>query len=106
MQSIFRLGVSFFIELILLIIAFVKCYFRTIFSYILKPTEKFVRNEIVLITGSAKGLGRQIALEFAKRGSVLVLLDFDDDENANTADLLKSTGLPQKRIFTYHCDLR
>lgn len=45
--------------------------FWTVFYFVFNPTEKYVRNEIVLITGAAKGLGRQLAIEFAKRGSIL-----------------------------------
>ncbi len=57
MKSLFRLGASFFFELIILLIDFMKCFFWTIFYVVWSPTEKYVRNEIVLVTGSAKGLG-------------------------------------------------
>jgi len=80
--------------------------FWTIFYFVFSPTEKYVRNEIVLITGTAKGLGRQLAIEFAKRGSIIVLLDIDDNENSKTVELVKATGLSSKRIFAYHCDLK
>jgi hypothetical protein len=79
MRKLFRVGVIFFVELIYLIWQINKSIIWTIFYYIFPPTEKYVRNEIVLITGSAKGLGRQLAIEFAKRGSTLILLDYDDD---------------------------
>lgn len=125
MKSLFRLGATFFIELVFLIVEVIKSFFWAIFYFVFSPTEKYVRNEIVLITGSAKGLGkyiiihtqyihinasymhigRQIAIEFAKRGSVLVLIDVDDKENNQTVELLKASGLSSKRIFAYHCDL-
>jgi all-trans-retinol dehydrogenase (NAD+) len=47
-----------------------------------------------------------LAIEFAKRGSILILLDMDDNENSKTVDMLKATGLNSKRIYAYHCDLR
>lgn len=50
--------------------------------------------------------GRQLSIEFAKRGSILVLLDIDDVENAKTVEILKSTGHNSKRVYAYHCDLR
>jgi hypothetical protein len=50
--------------------------------------------------------GRQLALEFAKRGSILVLIDIDDEENNKTVALAKISGLSSKRIYAYHCDLR
>jgi hypothetical protein len=57
MKSLFRLGTSFFFELVFLAYDFAKCFFWTLFYLVWSPTEKYVRNEIVLITGSAKGLG-------------------------------------------------
>jgi hypothetical protein len=60
MQSIFRLGALFFIELLFLVWDFCKCFFWTIFYLLCSPTEKYVRNEVVLITGSATGLGKQL----------------------------------------------
>lgn len=53
------MSISFFIELIILIWEFTKVMFWTVFYMVFSPTEKNVRNEIVLITGSAKGLGKQ-----------------------------------------------
>ena len=47
-----------------------------------------------------------MAIEFAKRGSILALLDLDDAENAKTVEILKTAGLNSKRIYAYHCDLR
>lgn len=56
-MSVVHLGISFFVELLFLIWEFSKCMFWTVFYFVFSPTEKYVRNEIVLITGSAKGLG-------------------------------------------------
>jgi hypothetical protein len=52
-----HLSISFFIELFVLFVEFSKVMFWTIFYFVFSPTEKNVRNEIVLITGSARGLG-------------------------------------------------
>lgn len=95
----------FLIDLLVLIYKFIKSYIQSVFRYLFR-TQKSVRHEIVLITGSAKGLGRHLALEFAKLGSILVLIDVDDTENEKTIQLLKSEGLHSKRIFAYHCDLK
>lgn len=105
MRSVIHSALTFLIELLFLQWEFFKVMFWTVFGFMFSPTEKFVRNEIVLITGSAKGLGRQLAIEFAKRGSILVLIDIDDPENGKTVELVKSTGLSSKRIYAYHCDL-
>ena len=38
---------------------------------------KNLKNKKVLITGGARGIGRQIAIEFAKHGSDIIICDLD-----------------------------
>ncbi|NXP22887.1 RDHE2 dehydrogenase, partial [Scytalopus superciliaris] len=64
--------------------------------------KKYFAAEIVLITGSANGIGRQIALKFAPLGVTLVLWDIDDEGNKETCRLAQQNGA--NRVFTYHCD--
>jgi NAD(P)-dependent dehydrogenase (short-subunit alcohol dehydrogenase family) len=42
--------------------------------------ETNLKGKVVLITGAAKGIGRATALAFAKQGSKLALVDFDEPE--------------------------
>ncbi|NWT18755.1 RDHE2 dehydrogenase, partial [Vireo altiloquus] len=58
--------------------------------------------EIVLITGSANGIGRQVALKLAPLGVTLVLWDIDDEGNKETSRLAQQNGA--NRVFVYHCD--
>ena len=44
----------------------------------LQPINYDYQDNIVLITGSANGLGRELALAFAKAGASLALWDVDD----------------------------
>ncbi len=46
----------------------------------------------VFITGAARGIGRATALEFARRGYDIALLDRLDDELKATADEIEQTG--------------
>ncbi|NWI18073.1 RDHE2 dehydrogenase, partial [Crypturellus soui] len=74
----------------------------TFISCIFCPRKKNLAGEIVLITGSAKGIGRQVALKFASLGTTLVLWDIDEEGNKETRALAQEKGA--KRVFAYKCD--
>ncbi|KAM6103001.1 epidermal retinol dehydrogenase 2-like [Theristicus caerulescens] len=77
-------------------------FFENFILLIFPPCQKTFAGEIVLITGSANGIGRQIALKFAPLGATLVLWDIDDEGNKETSRLAEKNGA--KRVFAYHCD--
>ena len=64
---------------------------------------KNLKNKKVLITGSARGIGRQIAIEFAKYGSDIIICDLDKSyiEKNNFQDI-KEFGVS---CFSYHLDV-
>ncbi|NXA98469.1 RDHE2 dehydrogenase, partial [Melanocharis versteri] len=64
--------------------------------------KKSFAGEIVLITGSANGIGRQVALKLAPLGVTLILWDIDDEGNKETSRLVQENGA--SRVFVYHCD--
>lgn len=63
-------------------------------------SEKPVDNEVVLITGSAGYLGRNIALEMAKRSAILVLVDVNEEENKKTKLELEKKGFFRVHVYT------
>uniref|UniRef100_A0A8D0KGU8 Epidermal retinol dehydrogenase 2 n=1 Tax=Salvator merianae TaxID=96440 RepID=A0A8D0KGU8_SALMN len=65
--------------------------------------RKKVTGEIVLVTGSASGIGRGIALQFARLGAILVLWDIDEEGNKETAKLVKRNGA--LAVYVYKCDV-
>ncbi len=60
---------------------------------------KFAR---VLITGGAQGIGREMALEFARKGAELVLTDINEDQLAATRKEVEELGA---RCLTYRMDV-
>ncbi|NWW88312.1 RDHE2 dehydrogenase, partial [Rhynochetos jubatus] len=76
--------------------------FENLILLIFPRCKKSFAGEIVLITGSANGIGRQIALRFAPLGATLVLWDIDDEGNMETSRLAEQNGAT--RVFAYHCD--
>ncbi|NXS56620.1 RDHE2 dehydrogenase, partial [Brachypteracias leptosomus] len=77
-------------------------FFEKLILLIVPQRKKSFAEETVLITGSANGIGRQIALKFAPSGATLVLWDIDDENNQETKRLAQQNGA--KCVFVYHCD--
>ncbi|XP_055967997.1 epidermal retinol dehydrogenase 2 isoform X1 [Sorex fumeus] len=65
--------------------------------------RKNVAGEIVLITGAGSGLGRLLALKFARLGSVLVLWDINKEGNEETLRLAREAGAAQVHAYTCDC---
>ncbi|XP_072660683.1 epidermal retinol dehydrogenase 2 [Canis lupus baileyi] len=80
------------------VIAFLE---SMVFTIIPKP-RKNVAGEIVLITGAGSGLGRLLALRFARLGSVLVLWDINKEGNEDTCRMAQEAGAT--RVYAYTCD--
>ncbi|XP_063701471.1 short-chain dehydrogenase/reductase family 16C member 6-like [Culicoides brevitarsis] len=68
------------------------------------PVEpKSLKGEIVLITGAGGGIGRQLALQYAKQGCKVVCLDIDEKNNEKTVK--EANSVVQKSAVGYKCDI-
>ncbi|CAF0748371.1 unnamed protein product [Rotaria sordida] len=73
-----------------------------------QPTIHDYHDHIVLITGSANGLGREIALAFARAGASLALCDIDDIGNRETQQqclTMLHTRNSSSRVRIYRVDV-
>lgn len=61
----------------------------------------YIHGKKTLITGAAKGMGRRMADEFARRGAELVLVDIDEEGLAEADAELSATT----QVDTFICDL-
>ncbi len=53
--------------------------------------ERF-KNKNVLVTGAAQGIGKQIALDFAKEKANVVIMDFNEEEGNKTCEEFNAEG--------------
>lgn len=70
-----------------------------------KP-KKNVAGEIVLITGAGSGLGRLLALQFARLGAVLVLWDVNKEANEESLQAAREAGATRAHAYTCDCSQR
>ncbi|XP_070533751.1 epidermal retinol dehydrogenase 2-like [Ptychodera flava] len=80
-----------------LLISLAKCLWFCLEAFVLMllpflKKRKDVAGEIVLVTGAGSGIGRLLALKFAKLGSVLVLWDIDSDSVEATEREIRELG--------------
>lgn len=54
--------------------------------------KKDVSKELVLVTGAGSGIGRLMAIEFAKLGAKLVLWDINQEANDAVKEEIKAVG--------------
>ena len=64
------------------------------------PKPNF-NDDIVLVTGGAQGLGKELALEFCNLGGVIVLWDLNETKLEETRAEIASKGC---EVFTYVVD--
>jgi 3-oxoacyl-[acyl-carrier protein] reductase len=50
------------------------------------------KNKSVIVTGSARGIGKAIALKFAELGAKVVISDMNEEATKATAEEFKSKG--------------
>ncbi|XP_036032955.1 short-chain dehydrogenase/reductase family 16C member 6 [Onychomys torridus] len=81
---------------------FLYYFLESVVFKIIPKRKKDVTGEIVLITGAGSGLGRLLAMHFARHGAILVLWDINQEGNMETCRLAKEKG--GVKVLAYKCD--
>ncbi|XP_078072326.1 epidermal retinol dehydrogenase 2 [Mustelus asterias] len=87
-----------------LVTVFLSLYYslEALLLLVVPVRRKNVSGEIVLVSGAGSGIGRLVALEFARLHSTLVLWDISEEGNQETARQARDSGA--SRVYTYTCD--
>ncbi|KAI8438944.1 hypothetical protein MSG28_011260 [Choristoneura fumiferana] len=95
-------GVVTTLEVILLLIKMTITFFYSMYQLAVPPEPKSVEGEIILITGAGHGMGREVALRFAKLGGTIVCIDINAAGNQETVDMIKAN---QGKAHRFECDV-
>ncbi|XP_054723211.1 17-beta-hydroxysteroid dehydrogenase 13-like [Uloborus diversus] len=89
-------------DFIVLIGRIILAFFSSGFGCLIPKAKKSVKDEIVLITGAGRGLGKELALKFIEEDAIVVLWDIDGKSAFATRDEIRSLG---GKAHAYICDV-
>ncbi|XP_064490243.1 short-chain dehydrogenase/reductase family 16C member 6-like isoform X2 [Ornithodoros turicata] len=79
-----------------------RCLWIAVLELVHRPPPKSLAGKVVLVTGSGHGVGRELALRFARLGAKVVLVDINTENNESVALEVKQE---QGSAFAYQCDV-
>ncbi|NWT71522.1 RDHE2 dehydrogenase, partial [Prunella himalayana] len=93
---------NFFLETLKFIVLFVYYLLESLVFLVIPGRKKNVSGEIVLITGGGSGIGRLLAVKFARLGATVVIWDINQEGLNCTVKLARENGAG--RVHSYICD--
>ncbi|XP_018896380.1 epidermal retinol dehydrogenase 2 isoform X2 [Bemisia tabaci] len=90
------------LDITALIIKSIIALFETLYGKIVPAPEKSVVGEVVLISGTGHGIGRELAFKFGSLGSIVVCVDINKEGNDATAQEIINRG---GKAHAYICDV-
>ncbi|XP_036140551.1 short-chain dehydrogenase/reductase family 16C member 6 isoform X2 [Monomorium pharaonis] len=91
------------VEILLVILKITYYICENIYTTIVPPKKKSVTGEIVLITGAAHGIGKELAIGYASLGATVVCWDINEENNNKTLNDIKNMG--RTSVYAYRCNV-
>lgn len=80
------------VDFVMMFAQFTYYFVEGIYLAIKGVEEKSVKDEIILITGTGHGIGREMALQYAALGGNVVCVDINKENNDATIKEIKNRG--------------
>jgi len=80
------------VDIVLLIVKFWIAIFEAIVGLFRPAPLEEVNGKVVLITGTGHGMGKQMALQYAKLGATILCWDVNEQTNNQTVKEIKANG--------------
>ncbi|XP_014486626.1 PREDICTED: 17-beta-hydroxysteroid dehydrogenase 13-like isoform X2 [Dinoponera quadriceps] len=96
-------GVLFLADVLLLILKIAYYICGSVCKFFVPTQEKSVAGEIVLITGTGHGIGKELAIRYASLGATVVCLSLNRQRNEETLNEIKKLGVTA--AYAYKCDV-
>ncbi|XP_014481189.1 PREDICTED: short-chain dehydrogenase/reductase family 16C member 6-like [Dinoponera quadriceps] len=90
-------------DVLLLILKILYYICESVYKFFVPTEEKSVVGEIVLITGTGHGIGKELALRYASLGATVVCWDVNEQGNEETVNEIKKMG--SNAAYAYKCDV-
>ncbi|EFN77115.1 short-chain dehydrogenase/reductase family 16C member 6 isoform X2 [Harpegnathos saltator] len=91
-------------NVLLLVLKILYYICESVYKFFVPTEEKSVVGEIVLITGTGHGIGKELALRYASLGATVVCWDMNQQENEETVKEIKKMG-SSSTAYAYKCDV-
>lgn len=80
------------LEIVRLIVYWTYNTVESIVRLFVPATECSVDDDVILITGSGHGIGREVALQYAQLGAFIACVDINTESNTETVQMITANG--------------
>ncbi|KAJ6648782.1 Short-chain dehydrogenase/reductase family 16C member 6 [Pseudolycoriella hygida] len=92
------------LDVTVIVIQFVFEIIYSLIKKVIRDKPKDISGEIVLITGTAHGIGKELALQYTAQGCEVICVDINEENNDKVVE--EANSLRMGTAYGYKCDVR